>query len=135
MDCINWTGCKSGSGYGTRTVNGRSVTAHAAAWEEANGCQVPKGMVVMHSCANKLCVNPEHLSVGTQSENCREATARGVRWNQAVTQEEAELIRWCRKQGPRKGNYGWAKKTAAALGLYPGTVGRICRNETYLEVM
>lgn len=33
--------------------------------------------VVMHSCDNKACINPDHLSWGTQSKNLKDAFARG----------------------------------------------------------
>jgi hypothetical protein len=38
---------------------------------------IPKGKVVMHSCDVRLCINPEHLSVGTQKENIQDAIQKG----------------------------------------------------------
>ena len=134
MDCINWTGYVNNAGYGTRTVKGNSTSAHRHAWEEANGAKVPEGMVVMHSCANRLCVNPEHLTIGTQSENCQEKSARGAHWNQSFTAEEAALILWCRRQGPRKGNYGWTKKVADIFGVHVDSIRRVCLGRTYQGV-
>lgn len=34
-------------------------------------------MVVMHSCDNPRCVNPEHLSLGTQADNVADMIAKG----------------------------------------------------------
>lgn len=34
--------------------------------------------VAMHSCDNKRCINPEHLQLGTQSQNVLDAHSRGL---------------------------------------------------------
>lgn len=34
-------------------------------------------MVVMHSCDNPCCVNPAHLSIGTQLDNMGDAKRKG----------------------------------------------------------
>ena len=38
----------------------------------------PTGSVHLHSCDNKACINPEHLSWGTQSQNIKDAFVRGL---------------------------------------------------------
>ncbi|QZE51091.1 HNH homing endonuclease [Klebsiella phage vB_KpnP-VAC1] len=75
-DCILHTGAVSNAGYGLKSLNGKLMGAHQAAYIRAKGT-IPKGMVVMHSCDNPLCVNPEHLSVGTQKENRADCVAKG----------------------------------------------------------
>ena len=41
---------------------GRSdIGAHVAAWMLANDSEIRDGWHVHHKCANKLCVNPDHL--------------------------------------------------------------------------
>lgn len=66
--CIEWTGAKIRSGYGTLWSGGRSVKAHRYAWERANG-PIPEGMLIDHKCWNKLCVNVKHLRVVTNGQN------------------------------------------------------------------
>lgn len=56
----------------------RAIGAHRFAWIIANRQDIPEGLVVMHSCDNKRCVNPGHLSLGTVSDNTREAVERGL---------------------------------------------------------
>jgi hypothetical protein len=50
--------------------------AHRWSWTLANG-PIPDGMVVMHRCDNPPCVNPGHLSLGTQLENIADRVSKG----------------------------------------------------------
>ena len=133
--CHEWDGHIQANGYG-KAYNPRTQKidmAHRVAWEKANGRPVPAGMVVMHSCANRGCVNPEHLELGTQHENRMEMVQRSVNPKQKLTWEEAELIRWCRRQGPRVGNYGWNKRVAKACNVSQYAIGSLLRGETFTE--
>ena len=76
MDCILHTGCVANSGYGLKSLNGKTMSAHRAAYIQSNGA-IPEGMVIMHSCDNPLCVNPEHLIAGTQKENRMDCVTKG----------------------------------------------------------
>jgi len=40
--------------------------------------EIPKGMCVMHRCDNKQCTNPDHLELGTNLQNVRDAHERGL---------------------------------------------------------
>ena len=78
-DCWIWTGTKLGRGYGSvRPRKGAHLTgAHRFSWAIHNGKWPDKGLVVMHSCDNPECVNPAHLSVGTQAENIKDCVNKG----------------------------------------------------------
>lgn len=58
--------------YGVFYDGEKNVQAHRFSYE-INISEIPKGMVVMHSCDNPKCVNPDHLSVGTQLQNIHDA--------------------------------------------------------------
>lgn len=75
--CIIWTGSLNGSGYGNARFQGKKEGAHRVAWIKAHG-EISKGMVVKHSCGQRACVNIDHLSLGTQSENILESVADGT---------------------------------------------------------
>ena len=58
----------------------RYITAHrfSALIEPRLGTKInAQGACVMHHCDNKLCVNPHHLSVGTQKDNIHDMIAKG----------------------------------------------------------
>jgi hypothetical protein len=77
-ECWIWQGGKQGKGYGQFYRRKREpVGAHRFAWELANGQPVPPGRMVMHSCDNPPCVNPAHLSVGTDADNRRDCSTKG----------------------------------------------------------
>lgn len=66
--CWFWLGHLNEDGYGGIGVRGKSVLAHRASWEAFKG-PIPDGLCVLHSCDIPCCVNPDHLSVGSQLEN------------------------------------------------------------------
>ena len=58
----------------------RYITAHrfSALIEPRLGTKInAQGACVMHHCDNKTCVNPNHLTVGTQKDNIHDMLAKG----------------------------------------------------------
>lgn len=78
--CWHWTGARNGHGYGmvNMWVDQRQTTfaPHRLQWMHTHG-PVPDGMVVMHVCDNRLCINPDHLVLGTQAANLADMRAKG----------------------------------------------------------
>ena len=81
--CWVWKGRIVGKGYGMIGLGGKGakqVLAHRLSYEMHKG-SIPDAMVVMHKCDNPRCVNPDHLEAGTQSQNIKDAFARGRKFN------------------------------------------------------
>ena len=81
--CHIWQGPQS-RGYGKVHHRKRQTFAHRLAWELRYG-PIPDGMILRHRCNVKSCVNPEHLVLGTQTENAADLKAVHLRLADART--------------------------------------------------
>lgn len=89
--CHLFTGAKDSCGYGRITKDRKLVRIHREMWKLHNPNQEITG-VIMHSCDTPNCVNPEHLSHGTQSENVADMREKGrERYLYGNQQSQAKL--------------------------------------------
>jgi hypothetical protein len=63
------------SGHIQIRVNNVKTNVHRFIYEQCFG-EIPKGLVVRHKCDTPACINPEHLEIGTQADNIRDAVER-----------------------------------------------------------
>lgn len=96
--CWLWTGSQDTRGYGQIVICGILQSPHRLSWVIHHG-RIPYGLHVLHKCDVRLCVNPEHLFVGTNTDNIKDKMAKqrhrfGENHNKAkLTEEEVLEIR------------------------------------------
>lgn len=75
--CWLWTASTNTSGYG-QIINdfGKMKLASHISYEIYNGA-IPDRLQVLHTCDNPLCVNPNHLWLGTHADNMQDRHDKG----------------------------------------------------------
>lgn len=82
--CWEWTAARCSGGYGSfvrshdRPAPTVLIQAHRMAWELTYG-PPPSDLDVLHKCDNRACVRPDHLFLGTHTDNMRDMVAKGRR--------------------------------------------------------
>ncbi|KSV78869.1 hypothetical protein N182_18690 [Sinorhizobium sp. GL2] len=113
--CWPWLGAISKNGYGSFKFLGSPESAHRMSFRIAYGRFPASDMLVRHSCDNRWCVNPAHLSEGTVADNSRDMVERGRSYR-------------CDMTGERNHAAKLSKKDVAAIKI------RIARGETNISI-
>lgn len=74
--CMEWQGAKYPQGYGAFKLWGKTIGAHRAALI-VFGVEILGGMDVRQKCRNRLCVNPDHLVIGSRVDTMQAASRDG----------------------------------------------------------
>jgi hypothetical protein len=75
--CWLWTGSVNNWGYGRGRARGlRERGAHRISFRAHRG-PISPGLLVLHRCDTPSCVNPDHLFLGTTSDNSKDMVAKG----------------------------------------------------------
>jgi len=134
--CWEWTGGTNGYGYGVLAIaHGRPRLAHRLSWELAHG-PVPDGLCVLHRCDNRLCIRPDHLFIGTRSENTKDRhdkgrTARGESFTPSkLTAAQAADIRARYAAIPRYAR-GRMRPLLREFGIAQSTLYSIVNEQTW----
>lgn len=98
--CWLWQASTTGAGYGQIWMNEdgwKRIDAHRYSYILHKGT-IPEGLVVMHTCDNKLCVNPDHLILGTQKENLRDMYAKGRNRSLETYKQQSGDNHWTKRK-------------------------------------
>jgi hypothetical protein len=74
--CHIYIGGKNKTGYGVMKIGHKQIRAHRIAWYLNNG-KILNELCVLHKCDNRICVNPDHLFLGTQIDNIKDMVNKG----------------------------------------------------------
>jgi DNA-binding XRE family transcriptional regulator len=126
--CWLWKGIPSWDGYCQLQYNWRRMQAHVAAYIAWYG-EVPPGLIVMHTCDVRNCVNPEHLRLGTYKSNMEDAVHKGrmatkeKNGNAKLNNEKVAEIKRLRNEGLSQ------PKIARIIGCSNQTVSNVVNNK------
>jgi len=130
--CLIWSGTKNESGYGYLDVDKKHTKAHRYSYFLAHGKWPPADMQILHSCDNPACVNPHHLSVGTNADNMLDMRSKGrhshgEKVSIITTAQAEEAMR-------RLGAGEPGKEIARDLGVHFQTISDIKNGRTWTHL-
>lgn len=92
--CLLYTGQNNGT-YGQIEYQRKTHLVHRVSYQLNKG-EIPKGMCICHSCDTPLCINPDHLWLGTYRENTQDMLGKHrarYKPRRKLSDEQVEQIR------------------------------------------
>lgn len=163
--CKIWAGGRSRGGYGVQAFEGKTTSAHRVAYCKKHNLSLKdiEGKDICHKCDVRLCINEDHLFLGTRTDNMRDAKRKGrmssgdshraalKRRNFKYDEEHAKRTR---ERVPRGSNHAFAKlteplvleirkwykegmsqhKIAKELGVTQSNISMVCAGRTWAHV-
>lgn len=128
-NCIEFVGAIAGNGYGYKWHGGRMQYAHRLAFAKVHG-PIPDGKLVLHKCDNPICVNVEHLFLGTHKDNTQDMISKGrYKCGHKLTSEQVHTIKI-------KIAMGYTKSSLAnEYTVARSTIRKIETGETWRKIM
>lgn len=121
---ISGYGNAYGYGYCFDATRGGLMSAHRWSYLHHKGAIGP-GLHVCHTCDNRRCVNPDHLFLGTNLDNWKDAIAKGRMPKVKLNPEKVREIRAHKASGLM------LKEIAAMYGVTLGSVWHITSGRSW----
>lgn len=125
--CHPWTHTKTKQDYGVFAKHGHTVLAHRLrfAMAEPDSINAP---VIMHTCDNPRCCNPNHLRSGSFSDNMQDMSNKGRRTPPLVSHLSDRNNHPCAKPVTTPhGDFNSASLAADVVGVTPRAVALRCQ--------
>lgn len=131
--CWNWNGRIVAGGYGQLDYGGTALIATRVSYTLHKG-EIPKGLMVCHTCDNRRCVNPDHLWLGTNQDNMDDMVAKGRsgprprgedNLKTTLTEDQVRELRLLRSEGML------LRVLAERYGITEASVSMIARRRTW----
>lgn len=129
-ECWIWKGKPKKSGYGCIKRDGRFFMPHRLAYATFHG-PIPDGLVVLHSCDNPVCVNPQHLTAGTQKSNIQDMYQKGRGPNRRGENGASAKLTW-EQVAAIRADTGSGNAIAARYQVHPSLISRIRANKYWV---
>lgn len=97
--CWEWIGAISGGDrrekykYGCMTINKKQKRVHRVLYEYLTGITIGNKLLC-HKCDNTICVNPDHLFIGTHKDNMRDMIAKNRDYHPKGENNHSKLKEW-----------------------------------------
>ena len=118
-------------GYPTICINWRQRKMSRYIYERFIG-NIPKGMVIRHTCDTRNCINPNHLEIGTPKDNTKDMKERGREKKASGEYNGMAKLKWEQVREIRKDH----RKTAVIARHYsvsPRCIRDIKNNINWVE--
>lgn len=131
--CWFWTGShghdeKGQCLYGRLLIGKSSVAAHRVSWFINRGL-IPKGILVLHHCDQPLCVNPDHLFLGTHKDNMQDSLQKDGCALAKLRVDDVVTIRRLYTEGKLG-----CVRISQMFGVTPGHVCNIANRKSWKEI-